>query len=45
MKDLNLIELTNLEKRYGKKDCITYWNSNNGKFRKYGFKPAERIWI
>ena len=25
--------------------CITYWNSNNGKFRKYGFKPAERIWI
>ena len=37
MKDLNLIELTDLEKRYGKKEALTGINLTIGEERSSGF--------
>ena len=43
MKDLNLIELTDLEKRYGKKEALTGINLTNQRARFYRTDRCIRI--
>lgn len=44
MKDLNLIELTDLEKRYGKKEALTGINLTIGRGKIIGLLGSQWFW-
>ena len=44
MKDLNLIELTDLEKRYGKKEALTGINLTIGRGKIIGLLGPQWFW-